>query len=208
MSSSQFYLQDSRSFVGNNVQWWAKDGNGYTTDLSRAHIFTRKDAIGQHECRASDIPWTKAYIDGKPRQVVDMQYLKKAEAADMDGPFYLQDNSDFDGNDVFWLSINGAKRSTDITQAATFNREEVARLCQSCGNYIAWPKAYVDGKTRPAVKRQHIDREEALAGTGIVLRKPERPKPNRLQCGACKRFLSVAQLWSGECPNCGADSRP
>lgn len=78
--SDEFYLQDSRSYVGNDVLWWAKDGKGYTTDLSRAHVFTKAEAIQHHEMRETDIPWPKAYIDAKTRPAVDMQYIKRDEA--------------------------------------------------------------------------------------------------------------------------------
>ncbi|MCA8026531.1 hypothetical protein [Burkholderia cepacia] len=71
-----FYLQDSRSFVGNDVMWWA-DPDGYTTDLRKARLFTRDDAQQQHNIRKTDIPWPKKYIDGKTRPAVDFQYLSR-----------------------------------------------------------------------------------------------------------------------------------
>jgi len=78
--SNQFYLQDSRGYVGNDVLWWAKNGNGYTTDLSKAHIYTKDEAVKQHESRYTDIPWPKDYIDAKTRPAVDMQYINREEA--------------------------------------------------------------------------------------------------------------------------------
>ncbi|SAL10279.1 hypothetical protein AWB73_00086 [Caballeronia turbans] len=78
--SDEFYLQDSRSFVGNDVMWWAKNRNGYTTDLRSAHVFTKEEAQAQHNARATDIPWPKEYIDQKWRPAVDFQYIKKEEA--------------------------------------------------------------------------------------------------------------------------------
>lgn len=78
--SDLFYLQDSRGYVGNDVIWWAKDGKGYTTDLSEAHVYCQEDAQKQHDMRETDIPWPKDYIDGKTRPAVDMQYIKRAEA--------------------------------------------------------------------------------------------------------------------------------
>jgi hypothetical protein len=80
MSEELFYLQDSRSYVGNDVLWWAKDGNGYTTDLRKAQVYTKAEAVRQHESRETDIPWPKDYIDGKTRPAVDMQYIKRDEA--------------------------------------------------------------------------------------------------------------------------------
>ena len=73
--SNQYYLQDNRQYVGNDVLWWAKDRCGYTTDISKAHVFTKEEAVKQNHCRETDIPWPKEYIDGKTRPAVDMQYI-------------------------------------------------------------------------------------------------------------------------------------
>jgi len=79
MTADEFYLQDSRSYVGNDMSFWAK-GGGYTTDVSKAQVYTKLQAVSQHESRNSDIPWTKAYIDSKTRPAVDMQYVNHNEA--------------------------------------------------------------------------------------------------------------------------------
>jgi hypothetical protein len=71
-----YYLQDSRSFVGNCMQWW-KFGGGYTTDLSQALIFTHEAAVRQQTSRETDIPWPKHCIDQLARPTVDMQKAKK-----------------------------------------------------------------------------------------------------------------------------------
>lgn len=75
--SELFYLQDSRSYVGNDVMWWALGGNGYTTDLRQAQVYTKEDAQAMHNARESDIPWPKDYIDSKTRPAVDFQYLSR-----------------------------------------------------------------------------------------------------------------------------------
>ena len=76
----QFYMQDSRGYIGNDVLWWAKNGKGYTTDLSKAEVYSREEAQRMHDNRRSDIPWPKIYIDSKTRPAVDMQYIKRDEA--------------------------------------------------------------------------------------------------------------------------------
>lgn len=124
--ADEYYLQDSRSYVGNDVLWWAKDGRGYTTDLNKAHIYTKERAQAQHNERESDIPW---------------------------------------------------------------------------------PRNYIDGKIRPAVDMQYINREEALRGTGIIINKPQKPKTKLEHCHACGSFLSESQYY-GSCPKCTAENRP
>lgn len=75
-----YYLQDSRSYVGNDVLWWAKDGKGYTTDLRKAHVFTKDEALRKNKSRGSDTPWPKEYIDAHARPAVDMQDIDRQEA--------------------------------------------------------------------------------------------------------------------------------
>ncbi|MBY0475452.1 MAG: hypothetical protein K2Q13_10400 [Nitrosomonas sp.] len=74
MSEDQFYLQDSRGNVGNDMLFWAKDGKGYTSDFNKAHVFTRDQAFKQNKCRDTDIPWPRRYIDSISRPAVDFQY--------------------------------------------------------------------------------------------------------------------------------------
>lgn len=122
-----YYLQDSRSYVGNDMLWWCPAGAGYTTDLRKAAVYTLEEAQAKHDCRPTDIPW---------------------------------------------------------------------------------PKAYIDAKTRPAVDMQYVKRTEALAGTGIVLKKPERLSEDITNCCGCGRFMNDRQRYGGNCVHCGADNRP
>lgn len=75
----KFYLQDKRSYVGNDILFW-RDGGGYTTDVSKAEIFTKEQALNQNKCRHTDIPWPKEYIDANTRPAVDMQYVNNKDA--------------------------------------------------------------------------------------------------------------------------------
>ncbi|WP_312462334.1 hypothetical protein [Comamonas sp.] len=82
-----WYLQDTRGYVGNDVVWWAKDGKGYTTDVRKAHVYGRDEALKLQAARGCDRAWPKAYIDGKTRPAVDMQYIdhQAAMAAAQEG---------------------------------------------------------------------------------------------------------------------------
>lgn len=79
-SGELWYLQDSRSFVGNDVLWWRKGGNGYTTDLRDAETYTHEQAEQKRRSREGDIPWPKEYIDSKSRPTVDFQQIDMAHA--------------------------------------------------------------------------------------------------------------------------------
>lgn len=80
-----YYLQDSRSIVGNSMIFWAKGGRGYTTDISNAEIYTKEKAISQHRSRETDIPWPKDYIDTRTWLVVDYQYTDISTALEGTG---------------------------------------------------------------------------------------------------------------------------
>ena len=82
---SSFYLQDSRGYVGNAVLWWAKNGHGYTTDLNKAHIYTKEEAVQQNQSRPTDIPWLCDYINNKTQKTVDHQYIWRDEALEGTG---------------------------------------------------------------------------------------------------------------------------
>lgn len=79
MTKKLYYIQYSGEYVGNCLIWWGKDRKGYTTDISKAGVYTRKEAYGQHESRAKDIPWSKEYIDTKTQPTVDCQSLERSE---------------------------------------------------------------------------------------------------------------------------------
>lgn len=74
-----FYLQDSRSYTGNALMWWAT-GGGYTSNLLMAQVFTKAAAQRQNELRPTDIPWPVEYIQARAMPVVDHQYLDVHEA--------------------------------------------------------------------------------------------------------------------------------
>lgn len=74
-----FYVQDKRSFAGNDILFW-RNGGGYTTDVSKAEVFTKDKAMNLHKNRHTDVPWPKEYIDSHTKPAVDMQHVKNKEA--------------------------------------------------------------------------------------------------------------------------------
>ena len=104
----EYYLQDNRQYVGNDVLWW-RDGGGYTTDLSQAQIFSKASATRQHQCRESDIPWPKKYIDKKTRPAVDMQYI----------------------------DINAALKGTGIELIKPQKPKKETYRCDLCGRFVS-----------------------------------------------------------------------
>ena len=77
--NNKYYIQDERQYVGNSMLWWAKDSNGYTTDIHKAHVYTKEEAEKKCSNRKTDIMWLKDYIDQKISCHIDGQYVSLKE---------------------------------------------------------------------------------------------------------------------------------
>lgn len=76
-NKDEYYLCDSRTYVGNSMLFWRKENNGYTTNPDEARVFTEKEAFGQHRERETDIPYYKPFIDNISKKHVDIQDIQK-----------------------------------------------------------------------------------------------------------------------------------
>lgn len=204
-----FYLQDARSCTGNDMMWWAQDGNGYTSNIDKAHVYSLEDAMRQFEMRGFDMPWPKGYIDGLTHPAVDLQYLKQEDvSAVQDELFYVNLTNQMVGNDAMWIATCG--RSSNLSDAKLFTRAQAEEACKVHLFGFAWPKSYIDGKARMVMNVERADRKDASKACGQDLPKRvfDKSVRERLRCAGCSRFMSQADFWTGECNNCGADSRP
>lgn len=209
--TNQFYLQDSRdhAYVGDGLSFWAKDGKGYVTDLSKAQLYTLEQAQGH---RDTDIPWPKEYIDARARVGVDCQYVTLSEALDQHpgaAEFYIQKPQCWNGNNLIWMTPDGSF-SSDLLNAAVVRDTETIQMIGKLGNSgaVVWDKAYIDAHSRRLVERDDVNIKEALRGTGIKLIKPKKPRMMMFNCEGCGRFISDLQRYQNDCRNCGQDNRP
>mgnify|MGYP000688627538 CR=1 FL=1 len=76
--SGLYFVQDTRSFVGNCPLWWKPNGGGYTTNLDEAGKFTREAAMKLHQNRDTDLPWLCSDINRLRRATIDAQYLPRS----------------------------------------------------------------------------------------------------------------------------------
>lgn len=73
---AMFFIQNG--FVGNSVLWWALNSNGYTTDITRAQKYTKKEVLERFVCgREEDRIWEANHVLQNIRQHVDGQYLDR-----------------------------------------------------------------------------------------------------------------------------------
>jgi hypothetical protein len=203
-----FLLQDSRSHTGDGLMFWAL-GGGYTTNIDRAERFTQDQAQGQHDCRETDVPWPATYIEQRAHRGVDCQYVRPQEAEPLrtqGGPVVLQVPKDWNGNDLIWLTSHGQRGPVlDLARKAWSEEDLEIALGEGC---TAWPLLYIESKARRLVHRQNVQLAQALRGTGIELQKARKPKPDRMNCTGCGRFIYYPQQYLADCHHCGQDNRP
>jgi len=202
----EFLLQDSRGNVGDNLMFWGIQGNGYTSDIRLAQRYTEAAAFAQHESRSSDIPWPVEYLQAHVRSVVDMQYVKPDEVPAAVGgePFYLQhpNTSHYIGNDILFLCADRKTYTTDLAKAGLFTETPFGATGR------AWPKSYIDQKSRPAVDCTRAKLKEAMKLTTRQLRKPEKPYKERYRCHGCGIFITAETYYCSPCPKCTTENRP
>lgn len=80
-----YYIQDTRGYVGNCVQWWGPERAGYTTRLDEAGKYPKDEALRQAASRSTDVAWPCGVIDKLARPTIDMQDLRQAASAPGDG---------------------------------------------------------------------------------------------------------------------------
>lgn len=192
--SKLFYLRDSRSNVGNTCIFWAKDGCGYTSDLSKAETYTLEEARYQFNMRNTDIPLCKTLVDGVSTARVDSQYISTAESKDCGNVEYvIQIEGFWDGNDVFWRSAG--MKSVNYEKAISFLGW--AAVMEVCADFYeegirvtAYPKSYIDGLARRTLQVKEINERKMITAAGI--RKPK-----------MKRIRPTTGRTKGNCPECG-----
>ena len=71
--NDEFYIQDTRNYVGNSMLWWKHDNCGYVCDIRDAKIFTKEEA--EKICKRSALKriWLKEYIDARISHHIDIQ---------------------------------------------------------------------------------------------------------------------------------------
>lgn len=70
---NEFYIQDTRSYVGNSMLWWKEDNCGYVCDIRKAKVFGTREAEILCEHTDSFKMWPKDYIDTLIEHHIDMQ---------------------------------------------------------------------------------------------------------------------------------------
>jgi hypothetical protein len=73
----QWLVQDSERYVGNICYWRLNNNNGYTTDIDKAHVFTKEEAAKICKDRETDKMFPLSSILFNSKRMMDSQYLPK-----------------------------------------------------------------------------------------------------------------------------------
>lgn len=188
---TSFYLRDTRTNVGSTCMFWAENGNGYTTNLDRAHVYTLEDAQRHIDSRHTDVPLSKELVDELATERVDHQYLDGCMAglATYCNQYVVHCmQGDYDGNDVYWKSEKG--HSVNLTEALVLTRDEVEAAVLVLDAVTIYRLEYVQSISRRTFQTASINERRMITAAGI--RKPKRPR-SRPTTGRTR----------GNCPYCG-----
>lgn len=191
---TSFYLRDTRSNVGSTCMFWAKDGNGYTSNLDKAHVYTLEEAQRDFNSRHTDVPLSKELVDAVATVRVDHQYLDDCMAGLATGcdQYVIHCNiGDFDGNDVYWKAQKGS--TVNLSDALILTAEEVKHALWN--DAVAFYRLeYVQSISRRTMQVNNVNERRMITAAGIrkPKRKRERPTSGRTR-GNC--YLCGKVTW-------------
>ncbi|HHO0771144.1 TPA: hypothetical protein ACSP2J_002484 [Aeromonas hydrophila] len=189
-----FYLRDTRTNVGSTCMFWALNGNGYTSNLDKAHIYTLEEAQRYINSRPTDVPLSKALVDELATTRVDHQYLDEGKSGLVTGceQYVIHVlRGDFDGNDVYWKAVSPFCQSVNFGHASVLLSSIEAEIAVKVLDGAAiYPLEYVRSISRRTFQASNINERRMITAAGI--RKPKR-----------RRERPTTGRTRGNCPHCG-----
>lgn len=186
-----FYLRDSRSNTGSSCMFWALNGNGYTSNLDKAHVYTLEEAQSYFNDRHTDVPLSKALVDELATVRVDHQYLDESQGGEVvDGGEYVihVNRGDYDGNDVYWKAERGC--TVNLSDALVLTKDEAEQAMRFLDDAAIYPFLYAVSISRRTFQARNINERRMITVAGI--RKPKR-----------RRERPTTGRTRGNCPECG-----
>lgn len=172
---TSFYLRDSRGNTGSSCMFWAENGNGYTTNLDRSHVYTLEEAQRHINDRHTDVPLSKVLVDELVTVRVDHQYLDESQGGfGADGGEYVihVNRGDYDGNDVYWKAERGC--TANLSDALVLTKDEAEQAMRFLDDAVIYPFLYVVSISRRTFQATNINERRMITAAGI--RKPKRPR--------------------------------
>lgn len=189
--NNRFYMMCLRETVGNNASFHCHNGNGYSSDIDRAHVYTLEEAQKAWNCgRDIDQPVCADSVDAMAVWHVDCQHIPTESLIESDCTAYVAyKKGSWNGNDVYWLQ-HGGLPTDDFSKATIFsvaNKNEPG---------IVWlPFSIADAAKRRTFNINNFNRRTMVQGAGLVM-------PDWLEeQNRRKKSRSGKVRWN--CPHCG-----
>jgi hypothetical protein len=190
MKSDRFYLACLRDTVGTNISFHCRDGNGYSTNIDAAHVYTREEAQSAWDRgREIDLPLCADHVDRLSVWHVDSQKLPTHSVVSI-GPHVAFAKGCWNGNDVYWATDDG--KDCDFTKAIKFDDVIPSALP---GNWVLVPFELADSFKRRTFDISLLDRRRMIQSAGLVtpehIKKQSRRKDSgktRWNCPACGKI--------------------
>lgn len=185
----RFYLACTRETVGSNASFHCLNGNGYSTNVDRAHVYTREEAQHAWDCgREIELPISADDIDALTVLHVDHQYVPGETTTEEGCTQYVAFvKGRWDGNDLYWLR-DGGMPTTDFSAAtvypATGDSKELVWL----------PFHIADAHKRRTFNINLLDRRRMIQGAGLKT-------PDHIKRYQRRKDSSGKVRWN--CPCCG-----
>lgn len=194
----RFYLACFRDNVGSNVGWHCVDGQGYSTDVSKAHVYTREQAQLKWDLgREYDQPISADHVDALTVWKVDHQYISMdSQISESVNAYAVFVKQRWNGNDVYWLNKRTLTTSLNFKKATTFTLAEVQDLLSESANsekYVVIPYQDAEKAKRRTFSSKSFNARTMVQGAGLVT--PKRIKKAR------RRKANPKHLFN--CPRCG-----
>lgn len=190
MASNRFYLACLRDNVGDSVAFHCKNGNGYSTDIDRAHECTLEEAQkAWNGGREFDLPLCADKVDAQAQARVDCQKLPTESVISDDVTSYVGfQRGRWCGNDVFWLVEKGLP---------TINFHYAQRYERPGGvTDVVWlPFEMADKAKRRTLDTARLNRRKMVQAAGLItpdhIKRYRRRQPSdkiRFNCPSCGRI--------------------
>lgn len=187
MKSDRFYLACLRDTVGTNAVFHCINGNGYSSDLRRAHVYSLEEAQKAWDRgRDFDLPLCADRVDALAVQHVDCQCIPASDLIEPGCTDYVAfQRRRWNGNDVYWRCEDGTR--TDFDMAARFTTP----IPSESWVWLPWETA--NSVKRPTFDVRNIYKRAMVQAAGLVT--PGHIKKSRQRKSSGKTRFN--------CPSCG-----
>ncbi|PIJ43291.1 hypothetical protein [Tatumella sp. OPLPL6] len=185
---NRFYLSCQRDNVGGNMAFHGQNGQGYHTNIDKAHVYTREEAQRAWELgRDFDVPISADHVDALTIWRVDHQYIPYENLL-VDGcdQYVAFVKGSWNGNDVYWLTEY--RTSDDFSKVKVFSQPDLS------DKELVWmPYSVANEQKRRTFDVSNYSPKRMTQGAGIKMPGHVKRAKNRKKNPLCRI----------NCPDCG-----